>query len=96
MFFTRIPVPSLPDFHEDDLAHAARWFPAVGLLVGGIQAALLALAALALPLPAAALLALAAGLMLTGAIAQAPAQASPPAPMRVASGLARDSASSRT
>jgi len=67
MFFTRIPVPSLPDFRDEDLTRAARWFPAVGLLVGGIQAGLLWLAALALPALGAALLALAAGLLLTGA-----------------------------
>ena len=67
MFFTRIPVPSLPDFRDEDLTHAARWFPAVGLLVGGIQAAALAVTALALPPLAAALLALVVGVMLTGA-----------------------------
>lgn len=67
MFFTRIPMPSLADFREEELSAAARWFPAVGLLVGGIQAAALWLAAQALPPLAAALLALALGLLLTGA-----------------------------
>ena len=67
MFFTRIPVPSLPDFREADLTNAARWFSAVGLLVGGIQLMVLGLAAMALPPLAAALLALTAGLLLTGA-----------------------------
>ncbi len=67
MFFTRIPVPSLPDFREEDLTNAARWFPAVGLLIGAIQVAVLIGAALVLPPVAAALLALAAGLMATGA-----------------------------
>lgn len=67
MFFTRIPVPSLPDFREEDLANSSRWFPAVGLLVGAIQAAVLVLAAALLPPLAAGLLALAAALMTTGA-----------------------------
>ncbi len=67
MFFTRIPVPSLPDFREEDLTRAARWFPGVGLLIGAIQAAVLLAAATILPPLAAALLALAAALMATGA-----------------------------
>ena len=67
MFFTRIPVPSLPDFREEDLTNAARWFPAVGLLVGAIQALVLVAAAAILPPLAAGLLALAAALMATGA-----------------------------
>lgn len=67
MFLTRIPVPSLPDFRDEDLQAAARWFPAVGALVGAAQAAVLLLAALLLPPLAAALLALAAALMITGA-----------------------------
>ena len=67
MFFTRIPMPSLADFRDEDLTRAARWFPAVGLLVGALQAGLLWLGALALPALAAALLALAAALLLTGA-----------------------------
>lgn len=37
-FFTRIPVPSLPDFKESDLNQAARYFPLVGLLVGFLAA----------------------------------------------------------
>ncbi|MDF0379239.1 adenosylcobinamide-GDP ribazoletransferase [Methylophilus sp. YYY-1] len=37
-FFTRIPVPALPDFKESDLNQAARYFPLVGLLVGLLAA----------------------------------------------------------
>jgi adenosylcobinamide-GDP ribazoletransferase len=67
MFLTRIPVPSLPDFRDEDLQAAARWFPAVGALVGAAQAMVLLGAALILPPMVAALLALAAALMITGA-----------------------------
>jgi len=67
MFLTRIPVPSLPDFRDEDLQAAARWFPAVGALVGAAQALVLWGAALILPPMAAAFLALAAALMITGA-----------------------------
>ena len=67
MFFTRIPVPSLADFRDEDLTNAARWFPAVGLLIGAIQAVVLLAFATILPPLAAALLALAAALMATGA-----------------------------
>lgn len=37
-FFTRIPVPSVENFHESDLNHAAKYFPLVGLLIGAIAA----------------------------------------------------------
>lgn len=37
-FFTRLPVPSLPDFKESELNQAARYFPLVGLLVGLLAA----------------------------------------------------------
>ena len=67
MFLTRIPVPSLPDFRDEDLQAGARSFPAVGALVGVAQALVLLGAALILPPMAAALLALAAALMITGA-----------------------------
>ncbi len=67
MFLTRIPVPSLADFRDEDLQGAARWFPAVGALVGAAQALVLVIAALVLPPLAAALLALAAALLMTGA-----------------------------
>jgi len=66
-FFTRLPVPAAVGYSAELLQHAARWLPAVGLLVGGI-AALVCLAALQLwPQPVAVLLAMAATLLATGA-----------------------------
>ncbi|HUF55136.1 MAG TPA: adenosylcobinamide-GDP ribazoletransferase [Thermohalobaculum sp.] len=57
-----------PGWEEDRLARATGWFPAVGLVVGAVAAAVWLLAAAVLPAPAAAGLALAAGLMLTGGL----------------------------
>lgn len=37
-FFTRIPVPSQPNFVESDLNHSVKYFPLVGLLVGLLAA----------------------------------------------------------
>lgn len=66
-FFTRLPVPAWVGHSAEALQHSARWFPAVGLVVGGI-AALVYLAALQLwPQPVAVLLAMAATLYATGA-----------------------------
>lgn len=44
-FLTRLPTPQVRDFQADDLARAAVWFPLVGLLVGALVAAALALGA---------------------------------------------------
>lgn len=41
-FLTRLPMPEIQDFRDDDLKHAAHWFPAVGLIIGGLAAAPLA------------------------------------------------------
>ena len=66
-FFTRLPVPAWVGHSAEALNGSARWFPAVGLVVGGI-AALVYLAALLLwPQPVAVLLAMAATLYATGA-----------------------------
>ena len=35
-FLTRLPTPQVADFRPDDLARSALWFPAVGLLIGGL------------------------------------------------------------
>ena len=35
-FLTRLPTPQVADFHPDDLARSAVWFPAVGLLIGDL------------------------------------------------------------
>lgn len=66
-FFTRIPVPAWVGHSTEQLNRAARWFPAVGLLVGAVGAGV-TLAALAFfPPLVAVLLGMAATLLLTGA-----------------------------
>lgn len=66
-FFTRLPVPAWVGHSAEALNCSARWFPAVGLIVGGI-AALVYLAALQLwPQSVAVLLSMAATLYATGA-----------------------------
>jgi len=66
-FFTRLPVPGWVGHSAEALNHSAKYFPAVGLLVGGIGA-LVYLAALQLwPQPVAVLLSMAATLYATGA-----------------------------
>lgn len=70
-FLTRIPTPHLEDLPADWLARSGKYFPFVGALVGGLSALVL-LGAHAVwrsgPLPA--LLALAASVLLTGALHQ--------------------------
>ncbi len=66
-FFTRLPVPGWVGHSAEALNRSARYFPAVGLLVGGIGA-LVFLGALQLwPQPAAVLLSMAATIYATGA-----------------------------
>jgi adenosylcobinamide-GDP ribazoletransferase len=66
-FFTRLPVPAWVGHSAEALNGSARYFPAVGLVVGGIGA-LIYLAALQLwPQPVAVLLAMAATIHATGA-----------------------------
>jgi adenosylcobinamide-GDP ribazoletransferase len=66
-FFTRLPVPAWVGHSADKLNHAARYFPAVGLLVGAIGAATWWLAQFVWPPGIALLLALAATVWVTGA-----------------------------
>ncbi len=66
-FFTRLPVPALPDFQEAELNHAARYFPLVGLLVGLMAAVTWWLASWVLPPALAVLCSMAATIYLTGA-----------------------------
>ncbi|MGE5386147.1 MAG: adenosylcobinamide-GDP ribazoletransferase [Betaproteobacteria bacterium] len=66
-FFTRLPVPGWVGHSAEALNRSARYFPAVGLLVGGIGAAVYVLAALFWPKTVAVLLAMAATLYATGA-----------------------------
>jgi adenosylcobinamide-GDP ribazoletransferase len=66
-FFTRLPVPAWVGHSAAALNRSARYFPAVGLIVGGIGA-LVYLAALRLwPQPVAVLLSMAATIYATGA-----------------------------
>jgi adenosylcobinamide-GDP ribazoletransferase len=66
-FFTRLPVPGWVGHSVEQLNHAARYFPLVGILVGAIGAAV-TLAALQLwPAPLAVLAGMVATLLATGA-----------------------------
>lgn len=66
-FFTRVPVPRWVGFDPDWLQHASRYFPAVGIVVGAVAAAMYALAGWVLPPVVAVLLSTIAGIYLTGA-----------------------------
>lgn len=66
-FFTRLPAPRWVGFDAAWLQHAARYFPAIGILVSLACAAVYWLTALWLPQVVAALLSTAAGIYLTGA-----------------------------
>jgi adenosylcobinamide-GDP ribazoletransferase len=66
-FFTRLPVPRWVGHSEAQLDHAARWFPAVGWIIGGCGAAVTLAAALVWPAAIAVLLGMAATLLVTGA-----------------------------
>lgn len=66
-FFTRLPVPAWVGHSSAALNHSARYFPAVGLLVGLIGAAVFVLAALFWPKTVAVLLSMAATIYATGA-----------------------------
>jgi adenosylcobinamide-GDP ribazoletransferase len=66
-FFTRLPVPAWVGHAPDQLDHATRYFPLIGILIGGIGAGVTELVALALPLGLAVLLGMAATLLATGA-----------------------------
>lgn len=66
-FFTRIPVPAWVGYSGAGLAQAARYLPAIGLLLGTMAALVCAVARLFWPLPVAVLLAMATTLYATGA-----------------------------
>lgn len=66
-FFTRVPVPMWVGWSPDQLNRSARHFPTVGWLVGGVSAGVLLAALQVWPAAVAVLLAMAAGVMLTGA-----------------------------
>ncbi|TCP40789.1 adenosylcobinamide-GDP ribazoletransferase [Rhodovulum marinum] len=67
-FLTRLPVPVDPGFTPERMTRAIRYFPLVGLGLGLALAAVYGLSALVFPPVVAALLAVAAGVRLTGAL----------------------------
>src|SRR5205814_5495570 len=67
-FLTRLPVPSRAAFDTKDVALSMRWFPLVGLLIGGFLAAGLRLFTPIFPTLVAALLIVAIEALLTGAL----------------------------
>lgn len=66
-FFTRLPVPGWVGHSAEALNHSARYFPAVGLIVGSIGALVYLGAALLWPQPVAVLLSMVATIYATGA-----------------------------
>ncbi len=66
-FFTRLPVPAWVPWSPERLNHAARYFPLVGWVVGGLGAASYLAFALVLPPALAVLLSMAVTLRATGA-----------------------------
>lgn len=66
-FFTRLPVPAWVGHSAEALNHSARYFPAVGLLVGAIGALVYLGAARLWPPPVAILLSMASTIYATGA-----------------------------
>ncbi|KAA5610648.1 adenosylcobinamide-GDP ribazoletransferase [Rhodovastum atsumiense] len=68
MFFTRVPLPSLPELVPEDQRRASAYWPLVGAAVGAAVAGVWAVSATLFPPGVAVGLALAAGLLLTGAL----------------------------
>lgn len=66
-FFTRVPVPRAVGFAPDWLNQSARYFPAVGMVVGAVAVAVWWAAARVFPATVAVGLSMAATLLLTGA-----------------------------
>lgn len=66
-FFTRIPCTRWAGMNEDDLNHAARYFPLVGIIVGGVAALIWWLAQHVLPQELAVIASMIATIWLTGA-----------------------------
>lgn len=66
-FFTRLPVPAWVGHSSEALERSSRYFPAIGLIVGGIAALVLVLASFIWPKTLAVLASMATTLYLTGA-----------------------------
>ena len=67
-FLTRVPVPSRLVFEAKDVGRSARWFPFIGLMIGGFLLAALQLFTLVFPPLVTALLIVAVDALLTGAL----------------------------
>ena len=66
-YFTRLPMPAWTGHGQAQLAGVARYFPAVGWIVGGVAAGVLWLTSLLLPAPLPVILSTAAAMWMTGA-----------------------------
>ena len=66
-FLTRLPVPSFDAFETSWLDRSAKYFPLAGLVVGAVTACILLAAAMLWTMPVAAVLAVGAGVVITGA-----------------------------
>lgn len=66
-FFTRIPIPDAVPHSAEGLNHAARYFPAVGILIGIVSAIAFGLSNLFYPEPVCVFIAMAASIYITGA-----------------------------
>lgn len=66
-YFTRVPVPRWVGFEADYLNAAARYFPLIGVLIGGFGAVIYLAALRVFPAGVAVLLSMAATLLITGA-----------------------------
>ena len=66
-FFTRIPIPKWVEYSDESLNKSRKYFPAVGWIVGGFSALVFWLALQLLPIAVAVILAVIAGILLTGA-----------------------------
>ncbi|HEY8857006.1 MAG TPA: adenosylcobinamide-GDP ribazoletransferase [Rugosibacter sp.] len=66
-FFTRLPTPAWIGHSQDQLNHAARYFPLVGIVIGLIAATVTLVTALVLPVSIAVVLGMAASVLTTGA-----------------------------
>jgi adenosylcobinamide-GDP ribazoletransferase len=67
-FLTVLPVGDAGEIEPDWLPRAAKYFPLVGALIGAVSAAVLSVASLAWPPVVCALLAVAAGILITAAL----------------------------
>lgn len=67
-FLTRVPVPARMVFGVEDVGRSTRWFPLIGLMIGGILVAALQLFALIFPPLVTAFLIAAVDALLTGAL----------------------------